>query len=100
MLDFIIRLFSPTVAPGPSEPVAPSKRLTEIELVRAALARHQRRVGDMDRAWREAQAPCCPSCAFGSAYTDATQKVERVEAWLKLLESRAQRKNPQSASMP
>lgn len=78
MFEFIPRLFRP-------------KKPTEIELVRAALVRHQKRVDDMVDAWRDAQAPCCPGCMFGSQYYEATQKVERVEAWLKILESRKAR---------
>jgi hypothetical protein len=77
MFEFLTRLLRPQ-----------PKKLTEIDLVRAALVRHRKRIDDMDEAWREAQAPCCPGCMFGPQYTEATRKVERVEAWLAILESR------------
>lgn len=78
MLSFLTRLLRP----------ARPKALTEIELVRAALVRHRMRVEDMDAAWRFARSSgaCCPSCMFGSAYAEATRKVERTEAWLRVLE--------------
>ena len=77
MLEFLARLLRPQ-----------RKKPTEVELVRAALVRHLKVISDMDEAWRESGGPCCPWCMFGPRYTEATRNVERVEAWLKILESR------------
>lgn len=64
---------------------------SEVALVRAALRRHRQHVEDMEAAWRASGAPCCPSCAYGSTYTEAVSKVERVEAWLHILELKRDR---------
>lgn len=57
----------------------------EIPRVQAALARHEERIDAMDREWSRNRMPCCPSCAFGSAYRDAVAKGTRTARWLAVL---------------
>jgi hypothetical protein len=61
---------------------------TEIQKTEMALMRHRRKVDDMDRYWAERNGVCCPNCMFGSEYTEAIDKIERTEAWLKILKGK------------
>ncbi len=60
-------------------------RDTEIGRVRAALRRHEKVVDDMADTWARNNMPCCPGCAFGFEYTEATEQCIRTRRWLVVL---------------
>ncbi len=53
---------------------------TEIEMVTAALRRHEAAIDEMSSQWRPGD--CCPSCMFGHRYTEAADQARRTRAWL------------------
>jgi len=61
---------------------------TEIEKVEAALRRYRDEYDDMTREFWRAGGGCCPDCAYGSRYFNLGEKIHRVDAWLKILKAR------------
>ena len=55
---------------------------TEIEFVRAALARHDARTSEMHRQATDA---CCAACVFGHRYIAAADQWDRTRDWLVIL---------------
>jgi len=61
------------------------RNASEIDLVKAALRRHEAKVDAMSDEWARLRAPCCPGCMFGAEYSDAADKCERTRRWLIVL---------------
>jgi hypothetical protein len=57
----------------------------EIRLVDRAIWRHEDKINDMQRAWQEAGAICCPGCMFGKDWSDLAGRKERAEQQLRKL---------------
>lgn len=60
----------------------------EISRVEKALSRNIGKLDDMHRYWKEVGGVCCPSCMFGSKYSDLVDKVDRTEDLLKKLKKK------------
>ena len=61
------------------------RNASEIDLVKAALRRHEAKVDAMSDEWARLRAPCCPGCMFGDEYTEAADQCDRTRRWLIVL---------------
>ena len=57
----------------------------QIRLTKKALRRYYGQIDYMNRQW---SGLCCPACQWGAPYDDMLDKIDRVEAWLKILEEK------------
>lgn len=57
----------------------------EIPKVERALARTRSALDEMSDTWSRNRWPCCPGCAFGTAWREKVEKAERQAAWLVVL---------------
>ena len=68
----------------------PDSLTDKIRLLKKAIGRKEKGLDSMTKEWEDSGGICCPGCMFGSQWQEVVDKLERQDAWLKiLLEKRA-----------